>query len=119
MATNYDRGAEFERRVKKHLEARGYAVMRSAGSHTPADLMALMVGEIVAVQCKRNGRLDPDEWNEFISWTKIADATPVVAQTGPAGRGIIYHRLVSRKDGKGRQPWEHWLPKSERGQHGV
>lgn len=119
MATNYSRGANFERTVMRDLEGRGYAVLRSAGSHSPADVVALRksllstvygYGEVVAVQCKRNGRLDPDEWNEFWEWCARAGATPVLASKGPRGCGIIYNRLTSRKDGRGRQPLESWTP---------
>ena len=39
--TNYSRGANFERRVKKHMEDAGWICFRSAGSHSPADLVCL------------------------------------------------------------------------------
>lgn len=110
MATNYSRGAEFERKVARDLEGHGYVWVRSAGSHSPADILALRVGETLAVQCKRNGRLDPEEWNEFYCWAALAGATPILASKGPRGSGIIYSRLTSRKDGRGRQPLESWTP---------
>lgn len=110
MTTNYRRGADFERATMKDLEGHGYAVVRSAGSHSPADLIALRVGETLAIQCKRNGRLDPDEWNQFYCWAALAGATPILASKGPRGSGIIYGRLTSRKDGRGRQPLEPWVP---------
>ena len=128
MATNYRRGADFERKVMRDLEAHGYCVVRSAGSHSPADLIALRraaIGasadgayiatcpEVVAVQCKRNGRLDPEEWNEFWEWCLKACAKPILASRGANGRAIIYSTLTSRKDGKGRQPLESWTPQSE------
>jgi Holliday junction resolvase len=37
---NYNRGANFERKVKKYLESKKYLVFRSAGSHSVADLIA-------------------------------------------------------------------------------
>lgn len=113
MATNYARGSDFERRTKAQLEGFGYAVIRSAGSHSPADLVAMRHGEIVGVQCKRNGRLYPEEWNKFLDWCEAAGATPVLASKGPRGSGIIYSRLTSRKDGRGRQPLESWTPQIE------
>lgn len=48
--SNYSRGANFERRVRRHLEDRGWVVFRSAGSHSPADLIALKAGEVMLVQ---------------------------------------------------------------------
>ena len=51
--TNYERGANFERRVKKEYEKLGYYVMRSAGSHGVADLVALKRNTIpIIIQCK-------------------------------------------------------------------
>jgi hypothetical protein len=37
---NYLSGRAFEYKVKKYLEAKGYLVFRSAGSHSVADLIA-------------------------------------------------------------------------------
>ncbi|GAG60376.1 unnamed protein product [marine sediment metagenome] len=48
----YSKGANFERRVRKHLEQQGWVVFRSAGSHSPADLIALKSGEVLLVQCQ-------------------------------------------------------------------
>lgn len=90
MATNYSRGAEFERRIGHDID-----------------------GEVVAIQCKRDGRLAPQEWNKFLDWCEAAGATPVLASKGPRGSGIIYSRLTSRKDGRGRQPLESWTPQRE------
>lgn len=117
MATNYSRGADFERKVMKELEGCGYSVVRSAGSHSPADLVALMGGavrSVVAIQCKRNGRLDPDEWNEFYEWCVRAGASPILASKGPRGCGILYAELLCRKDGRGRQPLGPWSPENRR-----
>lgn len=119
MVTNYQRGADFERRSQAHLERMGYVVVRSAGSHSPADLVAMRHGEIVCVQCKRNGRLDPEEWNEFWEFCERAGALPVLAKPNQNGRGMCYNVLTSRKDGKGRQPLAPWVPQREGNQDGV
>lgn len=51
--TPKQRGSNFERRVKAWLEERGWTVFRSAGSRSPADLIALRPGlTALAVQCK-------------------------------------------------------------------
>jgi Holliday junction resolvase len=52
MVTNYQRGATFERRVKKDLEECGYFVVRSAGSKSPVDLVGIKNGMCVLYQCK-------------------------------------------------------------------
>lgn len=119
MTTNYRRGADFERRVASDLEGYGYVTVRSAGSHSPADIVAMRDGETVCVQCKRDGRLDPGEWNDFFDWCGIAGAVPVMAGMGTRVTGIIYRRLTSRKDGRGRQPWVRWAPQREEGTDGV
>ena len=119
MATNYQRGADFERSVVKDLEGHGYASIRSAGSHKPADVVAMKVGETLAIQCKRDGILRPDEWNKFYCWAAIAGAIPILASKGPRGSGIIYHRLTGRKVGRGRQPLAPWVPQREGKQDGV
>ena len=115
MATNYQRGATFERKVAADLERYGYVTVRSAGSHSPADVVAMRYGFTACVQCKLNGRLDPSEWNELWEFCILAGATPVLAAPGKEGRktGIIYRRLTSSKDGGGRQPWAYWTPQRE------
>ncbi len=51
--TPKQRGSNFERRIKTWLEKRGWTVFRSAGSRSPADLIALRPGlTVLAVQCK-------------------------------------------------------------------
>lgn len=52
MQTNYSRGSEFERFLKKRYEAEGYSVHRMAGSHSPIDLIAISSDEIILIQCK-------------------------------------------------------------------
>lgn len=51
--TNYTRGAAYEYAVKRELERQGCFVVRSAGSHGPADLVALTPdGKVLLIQCK-------------------------------------------------------------------
>lgn len=49
---NYLRGRRLEWQVKKDLEADGWTVMRTAGSHGFADLIALRGDMIRFIQCK-------------------------------------------------------------------
>jgi Holliday junction resolvase len=55
--TNYRRGYEFERQIKKILENKNYFVMRSSGSHTLFDLIAVNKFEIKLIQAKRVKKL--------------------------------------------------------------
>ena len=52
MATNYQAGASIERRVKEKLEAKGYYVIRSAGSHGVADLVVITPTLVELIQIK-------------------------------------------------------------------
>lgn len=57
---NYQRGANFERLVKKDYETNGWFVVRAAGSHGPADLICLYPAgkfPVELVQCKKDGRI--------------------------------------------------------------
>lgn len=49
---SYQRGSNFERQVQHKLEEQGYYVMRSAGSHTVVDVMAIKEDSILLIQCK-------------------------------------------------------------------
>ena len=94
--TNYRRGADFERRVMRHLEKCGYIVVRSAGSHHIADLVALRRGTSpMLIQCKTNGNLGPDEWNALIDAAWEAGAVPVMAWR--EGRKLRFTKLVLKK----------------------
>jgi Holliday junction resolvase len=101
MVTNYQRGVSFERRVRDDLVRRGYSVIRSSGSHGPYDLAAMRKGVTLMVQCKRNGRLDADEWNELLSTATHAGAIPILAEpetiTATQARGIAYWKLDAPK----------------------
>lgn len=55
---NYQNGRAKEYRIKKRFENAGYTVLRSAGSHGFADLVAVRNEEIVFIQCK------PDSMSE-------------------------------------------------------
>ena len=103
--TNYRRGRDFENRVKKVLEAKGYFVLRSAGSKSPVDLAAMKDGKAVFVQCKMHGVLGVAEWNSFYDLCEEVGAMPVLASK-ECGAVALY-AIKGRKDGKGgRQPME-------------
>lgn len=48
----YPKGYKRELKVKAFLEAMGYTVVRSAGSHGPWDLVAYKAGEVRFIQVK-------------------------------------------------------------------
>lgn len=108
--SNYTEGARYERKVLGELSRMGYVACRSAGSHSPADVFAFKFGTCLLVQCKKNGRLDPDEWNKLFDYATKVEAIPLLARPGGRGCGTIYSRLTSRKDGRGRQPLAPYEP---------
>lgn len=64
---NYNSGRKFEYRVKKYLEKKGYYVMRSAGSKSPFDLIAIpsLSGNILLIQCKHGTKISKQERNKI------------------------------------------------------
>jgi len=103
MTTNYERGRALEHRVRTHLREQGYEVLRTAGSKSKVDLVAVKTGQILFVQCKRSGALPPAEWNALWDLAAMAGAVPVLAEQ--LTRGRRYWRLDARKDRPGaRQP---------------
>ena len=59
MSTPYLVGYYFECRVRTWLEEHGWVVFRTGGSRSPVDLVAMLPGKTVLVQCKTTGRLTP------------------------------------------------------------
>lgn len=89
--SNYSRGAEFERRVGTVFGEAGYAVVRSAGSHSPTDLVCMKGGETVCVQCKTGGRFPRGERERFAEWCETAGAVGVLASRD--GRTLVLTRV--------------------------
>lgn len=83
--SNYRRGADFERRIARYYLKMGYFVIRSAGSHSPIDLVALKAGEVELVQCKIDGVLS------------VAGRQQLQELTRDTGCQVL---LISRKDRK-------------------
>ena len=106
MTSNYRRGADFERKCIKALEAQGAIyVCRSAGSHGPVDLIAYWDWESLAprfwgghhpyafVQCKRHGAISKaDRW-ALVELAQQCGAIPVLAKAGPRGTPVLFERL--------------------------
>jgi Holliday junction resolvase len=102
--SNYARGRDLENRVRTHLRDEGYEVLRTAGSKSKVDLVAIKPGQVLFVQCKRSGALPPAEWNGLWDLAQMVGAVPVLAEQLPRGRR--YWRLTGRKDQPGkRQPY--------------
>jgi hypothetical protein len=89
--TQYSRGADFERKVKKDLIAHGAMVDRTAGSRGTHDLVAIWPGpEVVLIQCKRDGRMSIEDRRAFVLEGLTYDCTTVLAYSD---KGIQYSEL--------------------------
>lgn len=110
--TGYAVGTRFERKVSKHLEENGYALVRAAGSKgsTKADLLAFKPGQLLLVQCKLDGKLPAVEWDRIVEVAGWVAAVPLLASNGPRGRGVLYQWLLGPKRPRAReQPVEPFL----------
>lgn len=66
--SQYSKGANFERRVKKHFEDDGWYVIRAAGSKGLFDLICFKAGMIFAIQVKLDGVLSRNEREQMAEW---------------------------------------------------
>lgn len=88
---NYQKGRQFEYRVKKYLEENGsHLVIRSAGSHSPIDLVAF--GEnpfgdhrTLLVQCKADGKISKADLKELELISYWGYAAVVIAKKDSKG----------------------------------
>lgn len=95
----YAAGTRFEHKTRDDLRANGYEVVRAAGSKggTKADLLAFKPGQLLLIQCKRDGRLSPVEWDRLVEVASWVGGLAILAANGPAGRGVHYVRLCAPK----------------------
>ena len=90
---NYLRGRRLEWQVKKDLEADGWTVMRTAGSHGFADLIALRDDTIRFIQCKTIA-------SQKGSGTKITQLKKAVLSEFPEnGLARVQHELIVKVNG--------------------
>lgn len=102
MTNRYRGGADFEREVRAALAADGYDVVRSAGSKTKVDLVAIKAGQVLLVQCKRNGTCPPAERVELL---RVAGLLPGVGVAVVASRPRVTYRRLT---GPGPKEWAPW-----------
>lgn len=95
--TAYQVGKRFEDKTRDYLRSEGYEVVRSSGSKTKIDHVALKPGQLLLVQCKRTGLIAPAEWDRLVELAGWVDAVPLLAVNGPKGRGITLWRLLGPK----------------------
>lgn len=98
MTTNYARGRAFEYRVRDYLITLGYVVLRSAGSHTPIDLIAIFGdGEILFVQCQRRKSMPQAKVDELIKIARRAQAVAVQACLSKQRGKVDFYELKGNR----------------------
>lgn len=98
--TSQRKGREFEWRVQRLLEGLGWDVVRSSGSHGPADIYGWSHPNRVlwAIQCKgARSTLGPAEREAWLAHCARINALPVLAQ--PLVRGIRWRAWAG----------DHWV----------
>jgi Holliday junction resolvase len=97
-------GRYFELATVTELRDNGYWVLRSPASKGPVDMVAIKPGQVLFVQCKKDGQLRPGGWNALIQVARQAGGLPIMAERPERGK-IAYWELCAMKDGLGgRQP---------------
>ena len=105
--TQYNDGRRFEYKVRDALREDGYEVLRSAGSKTKIDLVAMKPGQIIFVQCKLNGLCSPAERSKLRDLAQMVGALPIVAYSHKEGRAAatVRYRLLTGDGPKAFCPW--------------
>ena len=84
--SKYRGGRDLEYAVMKHLADNGYVIMcRAAGSHGPADVIAVKPGEQLFVQCKTNGKDSTAKRVHLAQLAHWVRAVPLIASWQPSG----------------------------------
>lgn len=83
---NYQRGAQFERRIRTYLEELGWTVFRMAGSKTKVDLIAFPPRQNYFgfngphfIQCKLKGAFGSTEREQFLEIVHQCDVVGLLA----------------------------------------
>lgn len=103
---SYAKGRRFEYAVRDALVEDGYEILRSAGSKTKIDLVAIKQGELLFVQCKEDGRCGPEERSKLIGLSRMVGALPIVAYKEREGRHV--HTTYKVLTGPGPKEWDLW-----------
>jgi hypothetical protein len=105
---NYESGRRFEYRVMRDLEKRGYYCVRSAGSHSKIDVVAVKDAFCLFIQCKADGNITPSEWNTLHDLCRAPLFIPIVAKKDEHGH--MDYRLITKRRGRGRREWTPFDP---------
>ena len=97
---NYQRGAAFERRVMAMCEKLGYTAMRSAGSHSKADIIAIKqiyvdnqaMTDVLFIQCKYGAKISKKEREALFALDLGPQVDMIVAWSVPRKPVVLYNK---------------------------
>jgi Holliday junction resolvase len=95
--SRYKIGRALEYDLKRHLEQDGWRVIRSAGSHSPVDLVAFRHQCLIFLQVQKNGTLPKEKRNALALWAKEAKAIGIFAYRRKGK--WLFMRIYPRSDG--------------------
>jgi Holliday junction resolvase len=89
--TPYEKGRDLEYKAKELMESYfGCYVIRSAGSHTPVDLICGNGIDVYAVQVKFESVEKRVDWNKLREYAEALQAIPTLLVYCTGGRWKIY-----------------------------
>ncbi|AEF95894.1 Holliday junction resolvase Hjc [Methanotorris igneus] len=98
----YRKGSNFERELKRALEKKGFAVVRSAGSHG-VDIIAGKNGNIYIFECKSTSKekfyVKKEDIDKLISFSETFGGKPYLALK-IKGKWLFINPYLLHTDGK-------------------
>lgn len=91
----YKKGASFENQVKDILNEDGWFAIRSAGSHSIIDVLAIKVDEKWFIQCRTSGNLSGAERIELIALAEKHKAVPILAYKSKGN--IVFQEILPKE----------------------
>lgn len=92
--TGYRKGANFENQVRCILIDDGWFAIRSSGSHSVIDVMAIKLGIVWLIQCRTAGNLSGKEREELFTLAEKHKAVPILAYKSKDG--IVFQEIKSK-----------------------
>jgi Holliday junction resolvase len=113
----YLKGRKHEWKVQELLESEGYLTFRTAGSHTPVDVLAFWTVAAshdptysVWVQVKSASPISNSDWNILFETAEKCGAVPVLAICLPREPISFMQLLGTRAKNSYVKPWTEWSP---------
>ena len=93
--SHYSKGRQFEYRCIKELRGQGWTCFRQAGSHTPADIIAMKAGEIRLVQCQTDPYFAPAKKQALIELARENNCQAWLAYR--ENRKVVWEQIKKNK----------------------